>query len=103
MIEVFTKEIVILNQINVEKINTHDIQKEDFSEYNEEVYIFKNYEFNEEIIRQKKAWKKAVKQIKIIAKKVINTVWKLQKSESSTKLYDFRWTSAENDIQDTVL
>ena len=100
MIEVFTKKIATLNQINIEKIDIHNTQKEDFSEYNEEVYVFKN---NEEVIEQKKAWKETVKQIKIITKKVINIVWKSQKSESSTKLYNFKWTSAENDIWDTVL
>ena len=98
-----TKEIATLDWIDVEEINTHDIQEENFPEYNKKVYIFKNYEFNKEIIRQKKVWKEAVKQIEIITKKVINIVWKSQKSEPSTKLYDFRWTLAKNDIQDTVL
>ena len=55
MIEVFMKRIAIFDQIDVEKVNTHGIQKEDFSEYNEEVYVFKNYKFNEEIIEQKEA------------------------------------------------
>ena len=36
-------------------------------------------------------------------KKAVDTVWKSQKSESLIKLYNFRWTSAENDIWDTVL
>ena len=43
-IKVFTKEIVTFNQINVEEIDIHDAQKENFPEYNEEVYMFKNYE-----------------------------------------------------------
>ena len=50
MTKVLTKEVVILDQINIEEIDIHDIQKENFSEYNEEIYIFKN---NEEIIEQK--------------------------------------------------
>ena len=94
-IRVFTKEIVILDQIDIEEVNTHGIQKENFPEYNKEVYVFKN---NEEDIKQDEAWKKAVKQIKIITKEVINIVWKSQKSEWSTVLYNSKWTSAENDI-----
>ena len=52
MTEVFTKEITILDQINVEEVNTHNIQKENFSEYNEEVYISKDYEFNKALISE---------------------------------------------------
>ena len=87
MTEVFTKKIAILNWINIEKVDTHDIQKENFPEYNKEVYVSEN---NKEIIEQKEIWKKAVKQIEIIVKKVINTVWKSQKLESSTELYNSR-------------
>ena len=53
--EVFMKEIATFNWINIEKIDTHSTQKEEFSEYNKKVYVFKNYKFNKEIIRQKKA------------------------------------------------
>ena len=100
MIRVLMKKIAIFNWINIEKIDTHGTQKENFPEYNKEIYVFKN---DKETIKQKKIWKEAVKQIKIIVKKVINTVWKSQKSEPSTELYNFRWTSAKNDIWDTVL
>ena len=97
----------------------HDIQKKNFSEYNEEIYISEDYKYNEaskeetltsedvyyknEIIKQRKVWKKTVKQIKIIVKKVFNVVWKSQKSESSIELYNFRWILAENDTQNEVL
>ena len=54
MTKVLTKRIAILDQINIEEIDIHDIQKEDFSEYNEEIYVSENYEFNKEIIEQKK-------------------------------------------------
>ena len=97
--EVFTKEIAILNQINVEETDICDTQKEDFPKHNKEVYVFKN----NKIIRQKEIWKKAVKQIEIIAKKVINVVSKSQKTKSSTELYNFKWISAEDDIQDIIL
>ena len=128
--EVFTKEIMTFDQINIEEINTHNTQKENFPKYNKEVYISEDYKFNKasreeiltlkciyhknkntqnnrksknKIIRQKKIWKKTVKQIKAIVKKVFNIVWKSQKSESPTELYNSRWILAENDIQDKVL
>ena len=41
------KEITTFNQIDVEEIDTHSIQKKSFPEYNEEIYIFKDYKFNE--------------------------------------------------------
>ena len=47
MIKIFTKEIATLNQINVEEVDTYGIQKENFSEYNKEVYISEDYKFNE--------------------------------------------------------
>ena len=50
--KVFMKKIVTFNWIDVEKINIHSTQKENFPEYNEEVYVFKN---DEEIIEQEKA------------------------------------------------
>ena len=37
---------MILNQIDIKEVDTHDIQKENFPEYNKKVYIFKNYEFS---------------------------------------------------------
>ena len=88
-IRILMKEIETFNWINIEEINTHSIQEENFPEYNKEVYVFKNYKFSE-IIEQKKTWREAVKQIKIIAKKAFNTVWKSQKSEPSTELYNSR-------------
>ena len=146
MTEVFTKEIAIFNWINVEEIDTCGTQKENFPEYNKEIYIFKNYEFNEadekkiliskcvycknrklsndkaktfitvmtkdaqdnkkfknEIIEQKKVWKKAVKQIKIIMKKVFNIIWKSQKLKSSTELYNSEWVLIKNDTWDIIL
>ena len=84
------KEIAILNWINVEEVDMYDTQKEDFSEYNEEIYISEDYEFNED-------WKKTVKQIEVIVKKVFNIIQESQKSESSAELYDFRWISTKND------
>ena len=71
MTEVLTKKIATLDWINVEKIDTHNTQKKNFSEYNEEVYVSEN---NKKIIKQEKAWRETVKQIKIITKKVINIV-----------------------------
>ena len=97
--KVFIKKIVTLEQIDVEEIDIHDIQKENFLKYNKEVYISEN----DKIFRQKENWKKAVKQIEIIVKEIINTVWKSQKSELSTELYNFRWTLAEDDTQDIIL
>ena len=47
-----------------------------------------NKKFKNEIIRQREVWKKAVRQIEIIMKKVFNIILKSQKSESSTKLYN---------------
>ena len=95
-IRVFTKEITILDWINVEEIEMYGIQKENFPEYNEEIYISEDYKFNED-------WKKTVKQIEVITKEIFNIVWESQKSESSAELYDLRWTLAENDIQDEIL
>ena len=133
MTEVFTKEITILDQINVEEINTHDVQKENFSEYNEEVYIFKDYKFNKasekeiltsehiycknkklnnnkaealitatardtqnnkksknKIIEQRKVWKKAVKQIKIITKKHLQCCLKITETEVINRAVQFK-------------
>ena len=146
MIEVFTKEITTLDWIDIEEIDTHNTQKENFPEYNKEVYVSEDYEFNEankkkililkyryckdrkfnnnetkvlvtmmtrdtldnkksknKIIEQKEVWKKAVKQIETIMKKVFNIVWKLQKSESSMKLYNLKWILTENNIQNMIL
>ena len=99
MTEVSIKEIVILDQINVEETDIHGTQKENFLRHNKEVYIFKN----NKIIKQKKIWKKAVKQIKIITKKIINIVWKTQKLKLSTELYNFKWALAEDNIWDMIL
>ena len=51
--EVSMKRIATLDQINIKEVDIHDIQKEDFSKYNEEVYISEDYKFNKANIRQK--------------------------------------------------
>ena len=99
MIRVLIKEIVILDWISVKEIDIHSIQEENFPEYNEEVYVSEN----DKIIEHKEIWKKAVKQIEIITKKTVDIVWKSQKLELSTELYNFRWTLAEDNIWDIVL
>ena len=52
--EVSIKEIAILEQINVEEVDIHGTQKEDFPEYNKEIYISEDYKFNETDIEQRK-------------------------------------------------
>ena len=71
MIRVLTKKITIFDWINVEKIDIYDIQKEKFSEYNEEVYVSKNYEFNEEVIKQEKTWKKTENRLRSLQQRLL--------------------------------